>query len=228
MKRIWRIYTIRNVVGIFLSGIVIVAIFYGILSFFKITSIHVEPENVSVTIDQTQLPSNLIFFPSDRLEKTLMKEYPALRGVKFTKIYPHTLNIYLQFRTPVAAVVSKQGTMSVDDQGIFFLSQSATNLPILELPVQEMVAGKPAVGRGIETSIAFISKLSHDDAIERISLSNDGTLQATLHGVTVLLLSDADGKKEADTLQTLLRGFRMKGSVPQVIDLRFSKPIITP
>ncbi len=228
MKLLWRNHAFKNLLRVVVGGIVLTIMFFLGISFFKITTIHVEPENISVSLDSTQLPSNLIFFPADKLRNVLLKEYPRVKDAQFTKDFPHTLNIILTLREPVAFVSEGDTILAIDSEGILFSAKEASVLPKLELPIDAMTPGKKAEGRGVKTSLAFLKKLSHDEQVEHITLSNDSTLEVMGKDLHVLLLAEADGTEQADTLQALLKGFRMKGSVPHTIDLRFSKPIITP
>lgn len=228
MKSFWRKHGIRNFLLIVVGGIVVSGILFFVLSLFKIRHIEVEPSTISVVTDSSQFPSNLLFFPSEKLRTFLLKEYPRIKDVTFTKQFPGTLKINVVIRTPLAFVFSNSRMLAMDDAGVLFEFPGKKDLPILELPIEEMSPGKQVKGKGVDTSLAFLTKISHDEKVERIIMSTDSTLEARFNDMTVLFLADGNGESTADTLQALLKGFRMKGSVPHIIDLRFSKPIITP
>ena len=53
-----------------------------------------------------------------------------------------------------------------------------------------------------------------------------GSLHAVSATLDIFFTQDAIEQTLA-TLQTLIAGFRIKGTLPKVIDLRFDKPVIT-
>lgn len=217
----------RKLVLVFIAFLIILGI-GGFISFFSIKNVLVTPSDISLSLDSSQIPLNLIFFPQERVNKYILNEYSTVREVKFKKIFPHTLSIELLMREPTAIVMTAQRSLAIDEEGVLFPYEGKEPLPIIDLPVEQIIPGDVVKGPGINTSLAFLKKLSHDEPIRRIYLSTDRTLTMEFKEYKVLLLADSDGAEQADTLQALLKGFRMKGSLPHVIDFRFSKPIITP
>jgi cell division protein FtsQ len=217
----------KPLVRILFGGIFICVLFF-FLSLFRINHVEVEPSNLSVVLDPAQLPTNLLLFPTEKIRHLLLSTYPRIKDVQFIKLFPHTLKVRVEERNPIAFIDNQNKLLAVDSEGILFSYPENDSLPHLELPMEVMTPGERAQGKGFDTTLAFVEKLSHDEAIDRIVLSTDGTLQVSMKDLTVLLLAGAEGSSKADTLQALLKGFRMKGSVPHLIDLRFSKPIVTP
>jgi hypothetical protein len=226
MKRVFRRIVVRKILRPVIGGLIVFGLFLFAFSFFRIKHVEVEPSHVSVVIDSSQVPFHLLLFPGEKLRTALLSEYPGLQDVQFIKKYPDTLKIHLLMREPVAYIMSGERMLAVDEDGILFEYSQTYTLPILELSVDEMIPGKKARGNGVNTSLSFVNALRNHEAIERIVLRTTSTLEARIKDATVLLSVNSDGSAQADTLQALLKGFRMKGSVPQVIDLRFSKPII--
>lgn len=210
----------------FLAGSVFLISF--IFSFFEIKTIIVEPTNIAVSIDKHQMPTNLLLFPIDTVKSELLSEYPEISTITIIKEYPNTLHFIFMKREAIAQFVYSNKTFYVDEKHVIFSSREKYQVPIVTLQLNDMKEGTLISGLGVDCSLAFIKELRHDEAIERISLSTNDTLEVVLKDTRVLLLVTADGKERADTLQTILKGFRMKGSLPGTLDLRFSKPMILP
>ncbi len=60
-----------------------------------------------------------------------------------------------------------------------------------------------------------------------ISEKDSASILATMGHTNIFLPQKGDLKVKAGTLQTIVMGFRIKGTLPTVIDLRFEKPIVT-
>lgn len=226
-RRIIRLFShpvvrIGIVVCFFLIGV------FGILSLFQIREIHTEPSHIAVEIDPSQIPMNLLFFPEQKMKTFIVQKYPRVKDVRFVKNYPHRLDIQFTLREPIAFVEHRGRILAVDEERILFESSASASLPTLRLPVDEMKAGKTVSGKGVDMSISIIQSFRSSEDIREIVLTDDGFLEIRMRDATVFVRSDGDGKKVSDTLHTLLKGFRMKGQVPQVIDLRFANPVIIP
>ncbi len=226
MKKLWRNYSIRKGFVVLTIGILLVALSFSFVSLFTITHIDVYPSTISMSIDPSQFPSNLLFFPTDRLRTFLLKEYPRIQDVQFKKVFPHTLQVQFTPRTPVAIITSGPKMLAIDDKGVVF-DDPIQGLPVIEVQHVSLVEGTAVREPGVFAALDFLKEISPEEQIERVILDTNHTLNVTINSIQVLL-SDSNGKEQADTLQILLKGFRMKGSLPHVIDLRFSKPIITP
>ncbi len=201
---------------------------FGVLSLFQIREIHTEPSHVTVEIDPSQIPMNLLFFPEQKMKTFIVQKYPRVKNVRFIKRYPHRLIIQFTLREPIAFLEYAGRTFAVDEERMLFESSASVSLPTLRLPVDEMKAGKTVSGKGVDMSISIIQSFRSIEDIRAIVLNSDGFLEISMRDTTVFVRSDGDGKKTSDTLHTLLKGFRMKGQVPQVIDLRFVNPVIIP
>ena len=199
-----------------------------LFSLFEIKKIIVEPSTISVLVDKNQIPTNLLLFPTDRVRSELLAQYPEIGTITIIKELPHTIRFFITKKEAVSQVSYKGKTYYLDEDSMVFSSAQKYDVPVLALPITHIKEGYKISGTGFDCSLAFIQELRHDEAIERISLSTNDTLEVVLKDTRVLLLVTADGKERADTLQTILKGFRMKGSLPSTLDLRFSKPMILP
>ncbi|MCX8009055.1 MAG: hypothetical protein N3A54_05150, partial [Patescibacteria group bacterium] len=189
----------------FVGGAIIFILVFSAFLFvyfgFQIRHIEIYPSTVAVQIDPHQVPLNLLFFPSNTLKTFLLQTYPSIHDVEFSRQYPGTLRIKLNFREPVASVIMNDRILSLDKDGVVFESLEK-DLPILEIPLQNLDPGKKAEGRGLHASLSFLVNIRRFENIKKIVLSNEYALEVHLRDCIVLLRVDADGATEADTLHT--------------------------
>jgi len=212
---------------IFFLSAILLGFLYYVVSFFTIKHILVEGTQVQVTIDERTFPNAMLFFPAKAVEKELLEYYPQFQNITITKHYPSTLLIHFYPRIPVARLVNNLRSVAIDESGIVLGDTSDTSLPVLYLPVQEMYIGQKAEGRGLTTSLAFLSVIGQYGDIDTITIGTENSLVVKMSQMIILLEQNSDGSKTAHTLQGLLSGFRIRGTRPKVVDLRFEKSVVT-
>ncbi len=208
--------------------IVCAAVYWFMISFFTIQSIEVVGGAIDVQVDQKRLPRTLLFFPSDTLRTQLLRDNPILADIKFKKKLPHTLVIVPTLRSAFAGIVSGGREVTVDGQGIVLadVDPSTPVIPRLIIPVEGIRVGLTIRDPRVIQSLAFLQGTTDMFVIDEIILENGSSLRAKSQKLDILFTQDRDIKEIITTLQTLIVGFRIKGTLPTYIDLRFDKPIV--
>ncbi len=216
-----------------LGRIVIVAL----LSFFlyrvlvwisTIRAIEVVGGGIDLAVDEAKLPNTLLFFPSEKIRRELLFDNPILADIQFKKKYPNTLVIVPVFRTAVVRLEGVGRTVLVDQSGIVLADADAAspNVPMFTIPISGLRIGQAISDTRVTQSLAFLRGMRNILAISNISVEPDGSLRSKGDKPDILFTQDTDIIQTLTTLQTLLAGFRIKGTLPALIDLRFDKPIV--
>jgi hypothetical protein len=197
-----------------------------VIRVFTIENIVVTGVDATISINDKKLPNNLLFFPETRVREELKKDYPQFASIDIEKKWPRTLVIHFVPRTPIALLKIANRQIALDSDG-YNLGDSATgNLPVLLVETTISEVGKQILDKGVIVSLAFIHEMGQDGGIREIHIGNDRNISVRIQDMIIYLKEDGNGEEQARTLQRLLTGFRIKGSLPKSIDLRFSKPVV--
>lgn len=194
--------------------------------FFTIRTIEVVGEGFNIDIAREHSPKNILFFPSERIKKELMVQYPLLGEVIIKKKYPTTLIIHLVPRKPAALLVSRGHEFALDAMGYVVGIDVGGNLPKLFFDVGSFPIGARVSDTRISQILTFVIAAS-PVPLESVEQYGHTALRVRLGATDIFLPQNGDLGAKAATLQTILAGFRIKGTLPKVVDLRFEKPIIT-
>ncbi len=212
---------------------ILFALFVGIVYWlgiraFTIKNIVVVGNNIQVLVDETRLPKTLLLFPSVRLRMELLADNPILADIQFQKKYPHTLMIVPTLRTAVGRLTLVSREVLLDESGIVLSDADSTSppLPHLIVPILSVRIGETISDPRVVAALAFITGIRDILPVSAISVEDERSLRAKNDTVDILFPQDGSIPAILATLQTLLSGFRIKGTLPTLIDLRFNKPII--
>jgi len=201
---------------------------YGIVHVFTIRSIQVEGSGVDIEIDRAQLGSNILAVPVKKLRLELLDAYPLLESVWFEKKLPGTLIIHLERRQPYVALKSGGIYYAVAKEGVVIDSLNGSGTyPLLVFDIGPLVIGSTITDGRIRSALTFLQSLSQPGTIARMNEYNTDALQAVIDDTVIYIPLGDDLSAKARTLQIIIDGFRIKGTLPSVIDLRFEKPVIT-
>lgn len=230
--RVGRGLVIRKFGGI-AGGVLLV--FLGVGGFFvagnwlfTIRNVEVVGEGISVSVDEERFVKNLLLFPTDALRSQLLRDYPLLADVEIRKKYPDTIVIVAHPREPLAMIISEgRAYLAGNDAVVLGLAEGGENLPRGYFPVRTYATGESIAEAPARAFVAFLAAfLEHVQVSEAVPLDGS-SIRIKFSQVNIYVTQDSNMDEKASTLQTLLAGFRIKGTLPAVIDLRFDKPIVT-
>ncbi|OGG11266.1 hypothetical protein A2Z00_02120 [Candidatus Gottesmanbacteria bacterium RBG_13_45_10] len=194
---------------------------------FYIQTIEVIGQGVDVHIDGTRISRNLLFFPAEKLRARVLLDNPLLSDVQFQKKYPHTLRIIPMVRTPFVRLQTLDRLTLLDRSGIVLTDgDNGLPLPILAFSIPAIRVGEAIMDARVKQALAFIEGARSFLPIESITEIEGGYLQAKTGKTDIFFPQDRQVGDILATLQTLMTGVRIKGTLPAVVDLRFDKPII--
>lgn len=216
-----------TVVYVLLFFILSLGVYLIITRLFSIREISVVGDHIQISIDQRRFPTTLLFFPTEKIRTELLAENPILADVRFERRYPHTLVITPTLRSPVAVLVTPSRTVFIDARG-YILSDAdvAAGLPRIAAPISGIRIGQQLTDKRIAISLLFVEQAKDFMRVETITIADDGSVTAHGGKLDILFTQNEDIQTILTTLQTLFSGFRIKGTLPTVIDLRFDKPIV--
>lgn len=219
---------LRIVLSVCFSLLVITFLGLIFLYAFRLNRIEVDGQGMAIEFDRKKLGENLLLIQTDQLKRELLNNYPLLSDVRFEKQFFGTLVIHLVKRDPSAALVSQNNIFFLDQNG-YVLGQSGDSslYPTIRIDSEAMPIGARVSDPRIRSCLLFfvsLAELTHEYSCRR---AGDTRVTVEYKNTSILLDSGSDMREKASTLQTLIEGFRIKGALPAVIDLRFDKPIVT-
>lgn len=219
---------VRRSIGLGIILIITVVFYRIVTTTFAIQTVEVIGSGVEVSLDEAKLTKNLLLFPAQKTRGWLLHDNPLLRDVVIRKKYPHTLIIEPVKRNAIALLVTGDQSVILDSEGVV-LPQSETRepLPTIVINIGTVHIGQSVSDYGIAVSLRLLQKLGDSWYISLITKREGGFLVAKYRETEIFFTQEANPEALIATLQTLLTGFRIKGSLPKVIDLRFDKPIVT-
>ena len=215
----------KLVLGILLS----IGVYFLVTNIFAIREIQITGGNIKVEVDKKKLPKTLLFFPSDKIRKEMLQNNPVLADIRFEKKYPYTLIIIPTLRSTAAMLITASRQVCMDQNGTVLADcdRAEGAVPKIYAPLSVLRIGQQVSDTGVKVALLFLAGIQNTLPVETISIADDGVLTAHTEKLDILFTQDADTASIASTLQTLMTGFRIKGTLPAIIDLRFDKPVIT-
>jgi len=195
---------------------------------FTIQNIVVDAPGMTIELDNNRFGKNLLFLPIDTFRHELLATYPLLSDARFEKKFPGTLVVHLVRRAAFAHLRLKETIYAVDVNGLVLgIDTDVNGYPLLEFDVGTVSIGNTISDGRVRASLSFLAHLSPALPVSEIKERDSTSLLARMGNTNIFLPQTGDLGGKADTLQIITEGFRIKGALPAVIDLRFAKPIVT-
>ncbi len=200
----------------------------ALIKLFTITTIEVVGVGVDIQVDKEKIINNLLFFPTDKLRSDILRDNQLLADVRFEKKFPHTLVIKPVVRLAFARLETADRRVLLDIQGIVVGEGSGMEqLPVLKFPDVTMIRTGQRIGdTRILQGLRFYELVDGLLPIDYIAAHEGSALLAKSGTLDIFFPQDANMAEILATLQTLMTGFRIKGTLPTVVDLRFDKPVV--
>ncbi len=220
---------ILRIISIVIFFIGLCAGFFVMLAGSRIKKIEMIGDAAVVVIDEHLLSTSLLFFPSHRMAQKIQENNPLIRSIQLKKKFPSTLVIQVVKRKPIAVLDTEGYEYGIDDEGVILTKDVApydTNLPLIQIPVGVVRVGSLITDGRIVQAIHLLNLLPASITISHITAPDRLSLLVRYKTTDILFPQQGDLMYITDTLQTLIAGFTIKGIMPKVIDLRYSKPIV--
>jgi cell division septal protein FtsQ len=225
--------TVRRKFGRIIALVVLILSIVYILyifcmQFFALRNIEVVGDGIQVAIDQTKLEHNLLFIRPEKLKADILTNNNQIENIQITKKYPDTLSITVSLRKASARVTTSTRTAIIDSRGVMlgFARSDSGSLPMLDFGVPDVPDGTTFTDTRVLSGIAIIRDISSIAPITSMYLADTSSIRAIYGKTSIFFPLNTEYSALATTLQTLIARFRMKGSMPASIDLRFDKPVI--
>ena len=204
------------------------ALIYRIITrIFSLETIEVVGSDIQVLLDNKKVPKNLLFFPSDTMRSLILKDNPLLSDVQFVKKYPHTLIIRPVIRIPYVILQTDTRSVLLDQSGIVLMDGTrGMPLPVLRFTLDPIHVGEKITDSRVVTAITCIKNMQIYLAVTSVEEIDGASIHLKSDKTSIFITQLKPIRETLATLQTLIAGFRIKGTLPTVVDLRFDKPII--
>ena len=219
---------LRLFLTLFITLGIFVITAYLIRNNFRVKEIEFLGEGMNIEFDARKMSGNTIFFPSQRVRQELLQTYPQLEDVIIKKKFPHTITIIPVLRHAYAQLVTSMVSYGLDSEGIVVeVGINNQNLPQIVIDVPVVRVGMRVEDPNVRMSLEFLQRIQSILPVSSIRTSDDGSsLQATSNQTVILFTQSETIETLISTLQTVVTGVRIKGTMPKMIDVRFSKPVI--
>jgi len=214
-------------------GVVFVIIFafaigsiYFLLQLFKIKNIVVSGDPAKVEVNAKQFVGNMIFFQSEAVIKMIKEGNPLIQTIEIKKHFPSTLELVVYKRQPIARLHTNTAIVGIDTEGIVTDMLGVDTLPVISIDVPLVRMGQIIKDDAVKQSVAIINGTSSLVRIKKIERYETLSLRVVCQESNIFFPQKGDIRPILDTLQTLILGFRIKGTMPKTIDLRFDKPVV--
>lgn len=219
---------IRFCIATALCILIFGGIFYALRYGFEVKRIEFLGEGMNAQFNEKLITGNMIFFPSDKVRADLLNEYPQLKDVIIRKQFPHTITIMPVLRKPYALLTTAKASYWIDeDQKVLGLGYNDPAFPELCIDLPAVVVGSTLRDPKVKSALTFLEKTTPLIPVSAIVFTDDSlSFRATSDKTDILFTQDQSIDSLMATLQTIITGVRIKGTMPKIIDVRFTKPVI--
>jgi cell division septal protein FtsQ len=228
-KKTWfTLVRLRSIVGGILCITLFGGILYTVLYKFDVRQIEFESDGMEITVNERLITGNVLFFPADKVRQDLLREYPQLKDVLIQKKFPHTILIKPMLRKPYARLTTTKATYGIDEEGkVIAIGTTETRLPDIRIDLPIVRVGTKVTDGNVMKALEFLQQSKSFLTVTTVQTTEDGmSLKAISDKTEILFTQNQSIETVMATLQTIITGVRIKGTMPKVIDVRFSKPVV--
>ncbi|MFZ2025134.1 MAG: hypothetical protein WAV51_02560 [Microgenomates group bacterium] len=199
---------------------------YVLLRLFQIKNIIVSGDPAKVEVNAKQFVGNMIFFQSDAVITQIKNDNPLIKTIEIRKHFPSTLELVVYKRQPIARLQTSTAIVGIDSEAIVTDVLGNDLAPVIQIDVPLVRMGQTIKDEGVKQAVEIIAGSQSFLHIRKIQNYETVSLQARTQESNIFFPQKGDIRPILDTLQTLIMGFRIKGTMPKTIDLRFDKPVV--
>lgn len=209
-------------------GVLIFRLFTSDTFVLKTVYIQGHPEALTDT-SFLQTSQNVIFISTEKVQNEFLLKNPAVKSIDIQKQLPDALKITLIERLPVAYVMHDAIPWYVDAENIIIPKPAKLtgDLPLLVCGITPPRLGMKIATQELSTALHLVQKLRNEH-IQVISVTCISEQMFTIQmPASEIIFSPTQNPDElASSLLFLFKQFRIEGTQPEVIDLRFDKPVL--
>lgn len=163
---------------------------------------------------------------ANRLSETFQRELPAYKINELRYTFPSKLSISLDERIPEYNVKAENGTFEIDEEG--YVLGILNNAPDINAVIDVIYDKSLEVGKDIQDS-TLDAALKYSNLDQNVQIEDDDIVIDLNSGGRVILPKDVASDNVNHIfilLQNIIQKYTIEGRDIDIIDLRFSKPII--
>lgn len=211
---------------IFITVLLVVGIFF-LIQLFRIKDITVSGDPAVVEINKKKFIGNTLFFPTDEMEKEILADNPLVKSVVIERKFPSKLELVITKRMPVARIVVQNGIVQgIDEESIVTGDVMDTQLPRIFTDIPAVRPGQHVTNAYVMGALRVLTAEKDSMRIMEFQEIDTASFRAHTDTLDIFFPQNTDLTPILDTLQTLMAGFRIKGTMPKTVDLRFGKPVV--
>ena len=221
---------------IFISVVVFLIIKFDVPGYFKISSINIEGVGKFVSYDDVRsvVSSSVLekyIFSVDEISvaENIKKSFLGAKNVNVSRNYPHSIDVLVEERVPLAVAYNDDGEgFLIDSEGFVLgvVDKSVFDLPKIKYE------GPIMVGTFLEKDIIPVSiEIIEFAEKEDLKISSMSFKPASAHlfvgkDTEVFMVYDKDIEKSLRTIKALVKKSDVEGKILKRIDLRYDKVIV--
>lgn len=173
---------------------------------------------------------NLFLLSADKTVENLKQSF-ANKDVLLQKIFPKTVEIFIEKRKPLVALaqedVGDRGFFLIDKDGVVieFVKDSWLPLVVVERKEENLSVGS-TVREEIKKAASVLYLLYNAQKVARLALKDDFFIAYLPEGGEVYFPPDKDTESLVGALQLIVTRSKIEGNLPKSIDLRYSNPVL--
>jgi len=219
---------VRTCIILTILGIVVGISIYLARTGLKVREIRFIGDGMNMEINERLLSSNLLFFPSGKVRSDLLTAYPQFKDIRINKKFPDTIEIMPILRKPMIVIETEKTSYGVDEEGVVVdVGVTHNDLVTFTVNIPAPHMGTKIKDKQVRSGIEFYRMTKNIFPVSSLSANADGSgILAKTDKTDILFSQNDDTSRVIATLQTIMAGVRIKGTMPVMIDVRFSKPVI--
>ncbi len=210
-----------------------ISLFIGVIFFlkigmnlFQVKHILVGGDPVQLEIDKSLFVNNTLFFPIASVVRELKRDNPLVKTIEIRKKFPSTLEFTIYKRTPIAEIITDGIHLGIDEDSVITEIDANNQLPVITINIPLVRIGTTVKHPAVVQAVALMNITKTFIQWSSVESFETQSIRARFGQTDILITQTNDLQQIRDTLQTLMEGFRIKGTMPKSIDFRFGKPIV--
>lgn len=176
-------------------------------------------------------PQNLLFLSLAQLKDQIITTFPYVKNVTIQKKFPNKVLIQVEERVPVAEYIDEEYQLYIDEEGVFLPRlERFANLSFPKLICQIQIGKEERISdQNLVQALKILAGLRNEvTSIQNLACKDSQTYMLTTDKTEVIFPTSEDHSQVISSLQFLFKQFRIEGKQPEVVDLRFEKPVLIP